>query len=72
MRAPGRSRVTLALRTELQCGRLLGGTLVVRLPAQERMPATVAPAAVLVAGKPSGAVAVTGHASPSRSRALPA
>ena len=53
--------LTLAVRTELQCGRLVGGALVVRLPAQERMPATVAAAAVLVGGKPSGAVAVAGH-----------
>jgi hypothetical protein len=53
--------LTLALRTELQCGRLNGGALVVRLPAQERVPATVAATAVLVGGKPSGAVAVAGH-----------
>jgi hypothetical protein len=53
--------VTLAVRTELQCGRLLGGTLVVRLPTQERMPAKVAAGAVLVAGKPAAAVAMTGH-----------
>jgi hypothetical protein len=53
--------VTLALRMELQCGRLLGGTLVVRLPAQERVPGRIAPAAVLVSGKPAAAVAVTGH-----------
>jgi hypothetical protein len=53
--------LTLAVRTELQCGRLIGGALVVRLPAQERMPATVAATAVLVGGKPSGAVAVAGH-----------
>ena len=53
--------LTLAIRTELQCGRLNGGALVVRLPVQERMPATVAARAVLVGGKPSGAVAVAGH-----------
>lgn len=53
--------LTLALRTELQCGRLIGGALVVRLPAQERVPATVAATAVLVGGKPAGAVAVAGH-----------
>lgn len=53
--------VTLALRTELQCGRLVGGTLVVHLPTPERMPRTVAAAAVLIGGKPSGAVAVAGH-----------
>ena len=53
--------LTLALRTELQCGRLVGGALVVRLPAQERMPASVAATAVLVGGKPSGAVTMAGH-----------
>jgi hypothetical protein len=53
--------LTLAVRTELQCGRLVGGALVVRLPAQERMPATVAASAALIGGKPSGAVAVAGH-----------
>jgi hypothetical protein len=53
--------LTLAVRTELQCGRLNGGELVVRLPVQERLPATVAASAVLVGGKPSGAVAVAGH-----------
>ena len=54
--------VTLTMRMELQCGRLVGGTLVVRLPAQERVPATVAATAVQVAGKPAGAVTVKGHA----------
>ena len=53
--------LTLAVHTELQCGRLVGGALTVRLPAQERVPATVATAAVLVAGKPAAAVAVAGH-----------
>jgi hypothetical protein len=53
--------LTLAVRTELQCGRLVGGALVVHLPAQERMPATVAATAATVGGKPSGAVAVAGH-----------
>ena len=53
--------LTLAIRTELQCGRLVGGALVVRLPAQERVPATVAATAVLIGGKPAGAVAVAGH-----------
>jgi hypothetical protein len=53
--------LTLAVRTELQCGRLNGGALVVHLPVQERVPATIAAAAVLVGGKPSGAVAVAGH-----------
>ena len=53
--------LTLALRTELQCGRLVGGALMVRLLAQERVPARVAAKAVLVGGKPAGAVAVAGH-----------
>ena len=53
--------LTLAIRMEVQCGRLVGGTLAVRLPAQERLPAKVASGAVLVGGKPSGAVAVAGH-----------
>ena len=46
---------------ELQCGRLVGGTLAVRLPAQERVPATVAATAVQVGGKPAGGVTVKGH-----------
>jgi hypothetical protein len=53
--------VTLTMHMELQCGRLIGGALVVRLPAQERVPATVAATAVQVGGKPAGAVAVKGH-----------
>jgi len=53
--------VTLALRTELQCGHLFGGTLVVRLPAAERVPTTIAARAVVVGGLPSRGVAVDGH-----------
>ena len=53
--------LALALRTELQCGRLVGGALVVRLPAQERVPARVAATAVLIGGKPAGAVAIAGR-----------
>ena len=53
--------VTLAVHTELQCGRLTGGTVVIRLPVAERVPAAVPAAAVLVGGKTSGGVAVQGH-----------
>jgi hypothetical protein len=53
--------LTLAIRMEVQCGRLMGGTLAVRLPAQERVPAKVASGAVLIGGKPAGAVTVAGH-----------
>ena len=53
--------LTLAIRMEVQCGRLVGGTLAVRLPAQERLPPKVASGAVLVGGKPAGAVTVAGH-----------
>lgn len=53
--------LTLALHMELQCGHLMGGTLAVRLPAQERVPAKVASGAVLIGGKPAGAATVAGH-----------
>jgi hypothetical protein len=54
--------VTLAVRTELQCGRLVGGTIVARFPAAETVPKVIAKAAVLVGAKPSGGVVVNGHA----------
>jgi hypothetical protein len=41
----------LVLRTELQCGRLGGGSIVVVLPAAERMPAALHDGDVLVNGK---------------------
>jgi hypothetical protein len=53
--------LTVALNTELQCGRLRGGALVLRLPAQARLPGAIAASAVLVGGKASGRVAVDGH-----------
>ena len=53
--------MTLALQTELQCGHLFGGTLVVRLPAGERVPKAIPAKAVLISGLPSRGVSVSGH-----------
>jgi hypothetical protein len=50
----------LSLRTELQCGRLSGGPVIVVFPAAERMPATLQAGAVLVNGKALDA-SLTGH-----------
>lgn len=62
-RAGARSvTVTVSLRTELQCGRLVGGSLVLGLPAEEQVPRTIAAAAVRVGRQASGAVSVRGHA----------
>lgn len=41
----------LSLRTELQCGRLSGGPIIVGFPAAERMPASLQAGDVLVNGK---------------------
>jgi hypothetical protein len=54
--------VALALHTELQCGHLFGGTVVVRLPAAERVPTAVPVRSVLIAGAPSRGVSVADHA----------
>jgi hypothetical protein len=53
--------LTLSLRTELQCGRLMGGALVLKLPAQARLASSIPASAVLVGGKPAGSVVVAGH-----------
>jgi len=54
--------VTISLRTELQCGRLMGTrALVLTLPARERVPSTIAADAVLIGSKAAGRVSVTGH-----------
>jgi len=50
----------LSLRTELQCGRLGGGPIVVVFPAAERMPAALQDGDVLVNGKALGAT-LEGH-----------
>jgi hypothetical protein len=55
--------LTVAFRTELQCGRLMGSrTLAVTLPAKVKLPATVAPVAVTVSGRAVSSVAVAGRA----------
>jgi hypothetical protein len=55
--------LTIALTTELQCGRLMGSrTLVVTLPAKARVARTIPPAAVLVGGQAASAVSVAGRA----------
>jgi hypothetical protein len=41
----------LTLRTELQCGRLSGGPIIIGMPAAERMPASLQVGDVLVNGK---------------------
>jgi hypothetical protein len=55
--------LTVSLRTELQCGRLMGSrALVVTLPAKARLPQTVAATAVMVGGSVAGQVSVAGRA----------
>ena len=51
----------LSLRTELQCGRLSGGPIIVSLPAAERVPASLHAGGVLVNGKALDA-SLVGHA----------
>jgi hypothetical protein len=50
----------MSLRTELQCGRLGGGPIIVVFPAAERMPEALQDGDVLVNGKALGAV-LMGH-----------
>ena len=50
----------LSLRTELQCGRLSGGPIIVAFPAAERMPASLQAGDVLVNGKALNA-SLSGH-----------
>jgi hypothetical protein len=63
--AAGAKHVTLTVsfRTELRCGLLMGSrTLVLGLPAKERVPATVPGAAVKVGGRAASKVSMSGHA----------
>jgi hypothetical protein len=53
--------LTVSLRTELQCGRLRGPSVALRLPPQARVPRTIGPSAVLVGGSAAAAVRVTGN-----------
>jgi hypothetical protein len=54
--------LTISLRTELQCGRLMGSrTLVVTLPARARVAHAIPAAAVLVGGRAVSRVAVAGR-----------
>ncbi len=59
----GVSPVALAitLRTELQCGRVPARMVSLRLPAQERVPASIPPAAVSVGGVRAARVDVLEH-----------
>jgi hypothetical protein len=62
--AAGAKHVTLtvAFRTELRCGRLIGTrSLVLTLPAKEIVPATVAPGAITVSGTAAAKVSVAGR-----------
>jgi hypothetical protein len=52
--------LTLALRTELRCGRLTGISLAIKLPAEAHVPATVPASAVLVGGRSAARVRVSG------------
>ena len=53
--------VTISLRTELQCGRLVGGSLVVTFPRQMRVPRAIGAAAVHVGTMAARSVAVAGR-----------
>jgi hypothetical protein len=54
--------LTITLRTDLQCGRLVGTVpLVLTLPPKEHVPKTIAADAVLIGGKAAGRVSVAGH-----------
>jgi hypothetical protein len=54
-------RMTIALHTELQCGRLTGGPLVVTFPRQVHVPGQIAAASVLIGSRASRSVTVAGH-----------
>jgi hypothetical protein len=62
--AAGASAVsmTISLRTELQCGRLMGGPVVATFPRRVRVPGTIVATAVLVGTRASRSVSVAGHA----------
>jgi len=51
----------LSLRTELQCGRLIGGAIVVTLPRAMRVPAAIGATDVLVGARAARSVAVAGR-----------
>ena len=54
--------MTVALRTELQCGRLMGSrTLALTLPAKAHVAATIPATALTVGGKAAATVAVAGR-----------
>ena len=60
---PGVRPVALKVKfgSQLQCGHVVGPPLAITLPSAERMPRTVSPNAVLVNGKPSASVTLSGH-----------
>jgi hypothetical protein len=62
-RAAGAKRAALALafRSDLQCGRLMGGPVMVTLPRQVHVPAVIAASSVLVGTRAARSVAVSGH-----------
>jgi hypothetical protein len=53
--------LAVSLRTELQCGRLIGGVLVVTLPRAMRVPGSIAASDVLVGSRAARSVAVAGR-----------
>jgi hypothetical protein len=53
--------VTSSLRTELQCGRLVGGSLVVTFPRQMRVPRAIGAASVHVGTRAARSVTVAGR-----------
>jgi hypothetical protein len=54
--------LTVRLSYQMQCGYPGPGPIVVRLPAGERVPATIVPSSLLVNGRPAPGVHVTGRA----------
>jgi hypothetical protein len=56
-----RAALALAFRSELQCGRLMGGPVIVVLPQQVHVPAAIPASSVLVGTKAARSVAVAGH-----------
>jgi hypothetical protein len=53
--------MTISLHTELQCGRLMGGALVVTLPRAVRVPSAIDAASVLVGTRAARSVTIAGH-----------
>jgi len=53
--------MTISLHTDLQCGRLTGGPLVVTLPRAIRVPSAIDAASVLIGTRASRSVAVAGR-----------